>query len=111
MRRTSFVTAGLVGLSLLCGYVGYALGAPQTLGPCNTDAAGTCAFTCVLVQNSYPQVYIASVSQVQVPYCANTNLVVCNPKAAQTQCAIRTYLQSNCGDVGQAGNTFEPCCQ
>jgi hypothetical protein len=111
MRSRYSLAAALVGLSLLCGYVGYALAIPQTFGPCSTDATHLCAFTCVQVVNSNPPQYTASVASTKVPYCAGTNQTACNPKAAQIQCSIRTYTKADCSDVGTLGTTYEWCCQ
>lgn len=109
MCRRYFVTTGLVALTLLCGYLGYALGNPSIYGPCNSDDSSTCAFTCKVVQNESNE-WVASTDQTQVPYCANQT-GACDPKASTTKCTVYTFTNPTCTGQGTPDSSYDYCCK
>jgi hypothetical protein len=112
MKRPHFAFAGLVGLSLLCGYVGYALGGPQPTGPCNLDNTSTCAYKCTPLVGDPLYKSTASTDATQVPYCANNpDEPACDPNAINVACGYYKYQNTTCTGSGNFFEGTKPGCK
>jgi len=107
MRGKVLVVLGLVALSVLCGFTGYTYGVPATMGICSTDTTTTCAFTCKQVAGQ--NLWIASISTTQVPYCKGTT-PACDGASQLFPCNILKYTKANCEGNANNGINYSNAC-